>query len=398
MIKKLKEIPRFYIDIAFLFIAEVLWALGSNMYKDLLPVHMKSIVQNPQLVSLILSIGTFTGVLALCSGWLSKRYNLKWLLVMCWAVTVPAPLLFALAKSSFLFILGQIIYSLTTMFAPAVVLYIFDYDYPGDKLPVYLLYCLVSQIASVAGPAIGGLIAAALDMRQMLLVSFALYTLSTISTLFMSRAKDRKPEEISENTVKEPFHLKKHLVEYGRIYIWMFFLMSISAIQCICDPLISVYLTDLKGFTTEQLGFGFTMACLGGVFFTYVIRKKGKSWRMISVTIGLTLIYAASMFGLFAQGVVLLITMLFLRGSAKSMTFYQQGTFTEIAKGPKKEMFVSAFFAIRSVMITIANNIGGAIYKQKPESMLLVELLCIAVWLVGFVLFTQKDQKTHPVA
>ena len=138
--RKLRDIPRFYIDIFFLFTAEVLWAIGSQMYAGQLPVYMKEIVGNPQIVSFIQSIASFSGILALFGGILTRKVNLKWLTVLCWAVTVPAPLLFSLAHSAALLIIGQAIYSLTTMFGPAVILYIFDYDYPGEKLPVYLLW------------------------------------------------------------------------------------------------------------------------------------------------------------------------------------------------------------------------------------------------------------------
>ena len=395
--RKLRDIPRFYIDIFFLFTAEVLWAIGSQMYAGQLPVYMKEIVGNPQIVSFIQSIASFSGILALFGGILTRKVNLKWLTVLCWAVTVPAPLLFSLAHSAALLIIGQAIYSLTTMFGPAVILYIFDYDYPGEKLPVYLLYCLVSQIASVTGPVIGGYVATALGMRRMLLVVFVLFCLSTLATLAMSRAKP-KAEESGEAAAHEPFSLRRHLRLYGRLYAWMAFFVLLPAIQSIAEPLVSVYLADHRGFTTAQLGYGFTCTCLGGVLMTSALRRWGNKLAMpINLAI-LAALFAAADLGFMGMGFVLMLAMLLLRGASKTTIFYEQGNFTSLCEsaGPRKGMFVSGFIAVRSLAVTAANNLGGALYVRAPSLPFLAELAGAALWMAAFLLFARADRRRNP--
>ena len=395
--KKLRDIPRFYIDIFFLFTAEVLWAVGSQMYAGQLPVYMKEIVWNPQIVSFIQSIASFSGVLALFGGILTRKVNLKWLTVLCWAVTVPAPLLFSLAHSAALLIIGQAIYSLTTMFGPAVILYIFDYDYPGEKLPVYLLYCLVSQIASVTGPAIGGFAATALGMRKMLLVVFVLFCLSTLATLAMSSAKP-KAQESGEAAAREPFSLRRHLRLYGRLYAWMAFFVLLPAIQSIAEPLVSVYLADHRGFTTAQIGYGFTCTCLGGVLMTSALRRWGNKLAMpINLAI-LAALFAAADLGFMGMGFVLMLAMLLLRGASKTTIFYEQGNFTSLCEsaGPRKGMFVSGFIAARSLAVTAANNLGGALYVRAPSLPFLAELAGVTLWMAAFLLFARADRRRNP--
>ena len=394
--KKLREIPRFYIDIFFLFAAEVLWAIGSNMYMGQLSVYMNGIVHDPRLVSFIQSIANFSGILAIFGGFLTRRVNLKWLVVLCWAVTVPAPLLFALAQDAFLLILGQSIYSLTTMFGPAVILYIFDYDYPTDKLRVYLLYCLVSQIASVTGPAIGGTVATALGMRGMLMIVFVLFTLASLSTLAMSKAVGKaQPEPLPKRSERAPFSLREHLKAYGTLYGWMLLFVLLPAIETVAEPLISVYLTDHRGFTTAQIGYGFTLTCLGGVLLTMTVRKWGKSVPILAVMALLSALFAAADLGFMGTGFALMLCMLTLRGAARTTVFFEQGTFTELSEtaGPHKGMFVSAFIALRSLAMTAANNLGGVLYTRSPTAPFAAELLGCAVWLAAFALFFMRQRK-----
>ena len=403
---KLRGIPRLYIDIAFLFIAEVLWVIGFQMYQGQLAVYMNDIVDNPRLVSFIQSVGSFFGILALAAGFLSRRINLKWLLVLCWGVTVPAPLLFALAHSATLLLIGQFCYSLTTMFAPAVILYIFDYDYPGNKLSVYLLYCLVSQVASVVGPTIGGAVATFCGMRGMLLIAFVLFSLSTLSTMMMSPAKPQAQPRaaVADTAVPAPsdasarprFSLSRHLRTYGVIYGWMFFFMTLPAIQSIAEPLVSVFLSDHRGLTTAQIGYGFTGCCFGGVLLTMLIRKYGEKTSAFAVMTALAVVFACADFGFHGAGFWLMLAMLTLRGASKTVIFYAQGKFTEITEqsaGAQKGMFVSAFIAVRSLLVTFANNIGGSLYVQSPTLPFAAELCGIAVWLALFVLFALRVRK-----
>ncbi len=394
--KKLREIPRFYIDILFLITADVLWTIGYNMYWGQLSVYMNGIVHNPRLVSFIMSLPNFAGILAVIGGFLIRRVNLKWLLVLCWGVTVPAPLIFALAGNAPMLIAGQSIYSLTMAFEPAVLLYIFDYDYPGDKLRVYLLYRLVSQIASVTSPAIGGAIATALEMRGMLLIVFVLFALSTLATLALSPSTKKAPPAPEKTAAAhEPFSLREHLKAYGALYGWMFFFVLLPGIETFAEPLLSVYLADHRGFTTAQIGFGFTLACLGGVVLTLAVRKWGKSVPILAVMTALTAVFAAADLGFMGTGFVLMLCMLLLRGASKTTLFFVQGTFTELCEsaGPNKGMFVSVFFALRSLAMTAANNLGGVLYTRSPRVPFAAELIGCAVWLALFALFFLRQRK-----
>ena len=66
---------------------------------------------------------------------------------------------------------------------------------------------------------------------------------------------------------------------------------------------------------------------------------------------------------------------------------------TEQSAGAQKGMFVSAFIAVRSLLITFANNIGGSLYVKSPTLPFAAELCGIAVWLALFVLFALRVRK-----
>ena len=392
---RLSAVPRFYIDIAYLFVAEVLWVVGLYMYKGLLPVYINTYVRDPRIVSFIQSIGNVTGILAIVSGYLCKKVNVKWLLVLCWGVTVPAPLIFAFATNTAGFIAGQFLFSLTAAFVPAVMLYIFEYDFPGNKLSVYLLYSMVSSCASILSPTLGGFTATALGMRPTLLIAFALFAVGTLFTMFMSPAKKppNRAEAVSVGEKKEPFNMKAHFSRYGNLYAWMVFLLLLPAIENISEPVLSLYLADMRGMTSAQIGYGYTAISLGAMPITLGVKRVSKTRTVLTVLAGLCTIHGLANIGLLGSGLKLLLGILLLRGAQNSTLFFTLGKFTELAEGDNKGMFVAVFIAARSLLSTLANNLGGVLYKVNAWLPFGTEIAALGVWLAAFSTFWHLSQR-----
>ena len=93
-------------------------------------------------------------------------------------------------------LVGQIFYALTWVCAPAIALYILDYDTTGNKMAGYTFVFSAGPIGSIIAPAIGGKVIASFGKETLYFKVFSLYLLSTVCNLLLSiQPAKYKPEK-----------------------------------------------------------------------------------------------------------------------------------------------------------------------------------------------------------
>ncbi|MDD4592786.1 MAG: MFS transporter, partial [Parabacteroides sp.] len=134
---RIRKPSRFHMDMTFLVLSNTLWPLGYSMYIGYFPLYIEKLGGTKLTISILASIPFFMGLLAVLGGYLADRIDRKTLLLFGWAVTVPAPLIWAFADHWHWLLIGQLLYSLTSVCIPALTLYVFDYKSPQDKMLPY---------------------------------------------------------------------------------------------------------------------------------------------------------------------------------------------------------------------------------------------------------------------
>ncbi len=392
--RRLSRVPRFYIDITLLIFAEFTWAIGVYMYYGLLPVHIKQYVSDEKVISLILSVTYITGTLAFVGGFLSRRFNLKWLTVLCWAVTIPAPLFYAFAESATGFFIGQIFYSLTTVFSPAVILYIFDSRFEGDKMGPYLIYSLSATVPVIIAPAIGGAVASVWGMRSVFLIAAGLLALGSFFTLLITPLA---PQKTQREIPCEPDAPVPATPPPGRgrlwLYLWLLLMLSASFSHSIAEPMLSLYMQQQNAMSLEQIGLAYTLSGIGGFLLTLAVRKFGPRFRPIAVLGILSLLVSASNVIMQAGSMILILAAMPLRGAGRASLFYAQGTVSSTLDGPDKSMLVAGYIAVRSLAYMLATNLGGILYTTVPTLPFWTEIGVMAVWGIAFALYERRDSR-----
>jgi len=192
----MKDIKSFRKDIILLFIAELLWPLGLALYTGFFPLHIRELGGSDIIVGIIMSIPNILGILAILGGILCDITDRKYVIIFGWAITIPAPLIWAFANRWEWMLVGQIIYSLTWVCSPAITLYILDYKTAGNKMAGYTLVYLAGPLGSTIAPAIGGKIISSYGRQTLYLIVFALYSISTLCTLMLTKQPVEKNKDL----------------------------------------------------------------------------------------------------------------------------------------------------------------------------------------------------------
>lgn len=384
MLNKLRNKPSFRRDVALLVAANTLWALGHSMYQSLLPVYIKEFTESTRIVGFIMSIGYITGILTIIGGWLSTKINTKYLVIWAWLITVPAPFIFMLAGSWQMVMIGQFLHALTAIGAPSISLYVFDYPFDGEKMGPYMMVNMGSMICSIFAPSIGGLLAERYGMRLVFGIAFVIYALSTALTFFLTRY--RQPSE--EKTEKKK---GSGFSEIGKpVFIFIGFMCILHFAQSIAEPIVSLYLKEVRLFSIDAVGYAFTALGVGGVLVTAAIKRYDARIGTGKLLIILMTLFIAANLGMGAMATAVLMLAMVLRGVGKAMFGFSQGKVTEIVPGAGKGIVVSLYMSARSLTMAIGSNLGAGLYEIHSYLPFLIEIAVLAIWLGAFALCDRK--------
>jgi len=199
---------RFRRDVVLLIAANIIWELGYNMYTGLMSVYISEFTDNVQLFGFIMSLINILAFTALIGGALSSRIHTKYIIAFGWIITIPAPLLFMLANSWQMILVGQILHWITSISASCFMLYIFDYPCKGDKMNAYMLCSIGVMIGAMIAPSIGGIIADRFGMRVLFAVVLVLYILSSVCTCLLTPYKrENAPAQTSAEGSSDDAHV-----------------------------------------------------------------------------------------------------------------------------------------------------------------------------------------------
>ncbi|NMB95263.1 MAG: MFS transporter [Clostridiaceae bacterium] len=383
------NIKRFRKDMILLFFAELLWALGLAMYKSFFPIHIKELGGNDIIVGIIMSIPSFMGILAIAGGVWADFAGSKNAIIFGWAITVPAPLIWMFANSWQWMLVGQIFYALTWVCAPAIALYILDYDTTGNKMAGYTFVFSAGPIGSIIAPAIGGKVIASFGKETLYFMVFSLYLLSTVCTLLLSRqpAKD-KPERIEKHkhtgfSMKNKFsNIKISLKQMSSMIILLTILVSAHNIG---ESFITLYAEEARNFSIEYIGVASTALYIGSTIFTFLFGKSEEKVKPHIALIAGNIIFITSVFltTVGSSTIFSLVSAFFLRGIGRSILLFSQAILAKnITDESNKGFILSVYIAIRNIVIGLVTYPGALLYHINPVYPFYAEAIITAIWII----------------
>lgn len=361
-----------------LVLSNTLWPLGYSMYIGYFPLYIEELGGTKLTISILASIPFFMGLLAILGGYLADRIDRKALLFIGWVVTVPAPLIWAFADNWKWLLAGQLLYSMTAICIPALTLYVFEYNSPGDKMTPYSLVNVGGIAGSILAPSIGAEVIARYDIKTLFLLVFVVYTLSTLCILFMSKqVPDKIQIKADESGIKDT--LKE--LKANKILPVMFFLSALLFCMNISEPYISVYLSDHYSMSVKMIGNAFTCIFIGASLLTWLFGKNTSKYNphhivLIGVTLFLTSIVAVTAL----DNPTIIYGGFFMRGVNRALLFFVQGVIVSRLNSQNKGLILSIFISIRNIFVGLAAYPGAFLYGIHPVAPFIAEGVLLIIW------------------
>jgi len=380
----MKDIKSYRKDIILLFLAELLWPLGLALYISFLPIHIRELGGSDIIVGIIMSIPNILGVLAILGGILCDITDRKYVIIFGWAITIPAPLIWAFANRWEWMLAGQIIYSLTLICSPAITLYILDYKTTGNKMAGYTLVYLAAPLGSIISPAIGGRIISAYGRQTLYLIVFVLFSVSTLCTFFLTKQPVEKDKYIKNNF---RFKLDLDSSYVKRLASAVVFFTLLTAVQNIGESYLSLFMSEFRKTSIDWIGFYYTALYIGASLFTFLFGKSDERLNPhIILTAGNILLIVSILLLVFpanVNSVPVLILAFFLRGINRSILVFNQVLFAQNTNSSNnKGLILSLFIAFRSIVTGLAVYPGAFLFRANPKYPFYAEAILIISWIL----------------
>ena len=183
LLASIQSLPR---DLKLLFLSLFLWTFGLGLYNYIWPLYLKDLNATPSDVGLVFSIGFLAVALTMIHGGiLANKYELKTLLIIGWAMGIPPPLMYYFARSWFDVIPGVILLQVSAFNLPAFYAYIAGASDREKRATNFGITWASFPLGLVFSPLVGSALVSLISIRQIFLLTFVFFTVSTFFLFFM---------------------------------------------------------------------------------------------------------------------------------------------------------------------------------------------------------------------
>jgi MFS family permease len=230
------------------------WGLGEAAFMYFQPLYLEELGASPTLIGTILGgVGLVMTLVHIPAGYLADRIGRRSLMWAAWLTGIITTGIMATARSLFMFSLGMILYSVTLFVIAPLNSYILSARGKLSVEQAMTINTAAFYFGGIAGPILGGLIAAQLGIRSIFIFSFGIFILSGILILFI---RYQEPEKETESKIKE-------LVNNKRFYIFLPLLFIVFFSQYLPQPLTPNFLVNYREISLQTIGILGSITSLG---------------------------------------------------------------------------------------------------------------------------------------
>jgi MFS family permease len=374
----LSSVARLQRDLRFLFLALFLWTFGLGLYNYVWPVYLRQLSASPDNIGLAYSVGYVAFAASMIPGAiLSNRYDLRKVLIASWAFSIPTPIIYLIATSWQEATIGLVLLQLTSFGIPAFNAFIVANSEPDRVSSSFGSTASAAPLGMVLSPLLGSLMLQWTGLNGIFLLSFGLFSISTIVLLPIKKYPGKKDD------FKIRLEIPKSLVEV--------FLLGFIATSALAFSLVSsflpLYYQDaflLKPALIQLIG---AVQSGGAAIFAVLIGKRAEAHGQRNAMTAGVLLAASGLFGVVLGGSVLVaVPMIFLFGAARSPTYVAYSLLSKRRPGASRAGTFGFYLTIESVGLIVGSYLGGLIYGVSPADLVLsgasiFVLLAIFSWL-----------------
>jgi len=270
-------------DLKILSTAMLIWGLGEGMFIFFQPLYLQQWGADPILIGTILGInGLVMTAAQIPSGYMADKIGRRPLIWFSFILGAVATWVMALAPSLAVFVVGLMMYGLTSSVMAPLNTYV---QAARGRLSVGRAVSLVSAAyngGAILGPILGGLVGEMLDLKMIYFISAALFTISTLVELFIKAQAVEDGRKIDGEG-----HLFQNKAFLSLLLIIFLVMFAVSLPQ----PLAPNFLQNQRGLSLSQIGQLGSLFALGSVVIMLILGQLPTAAAMIFGQVGM-LIYS----------------------------------------------------------------------------------------------------------
>jgi MFS family permease len=358
LLASVQSLPR---DLRLLFVSLFLWTFGLGLYNYIWPLYLRDLQASYNDVGIVFSIGFLALALSMIpGGLLANKYELKALLIIGWAMSLPEPLIYYFARTWTDVIPGIILLQLSGFNIPAFNAYIAGAADRAKSASNFGITWASAPLGVVFSPLVGSALLNWISIRDIFILTFVFFTISTI-VLFMM-----KPQPPLESDANSP------LLEFPRSRregSLLLYLTGAALAWSVTAPFIPLYFQDALGLGPSIILLLGAVQSLGAAVFAVVLgRRADVRGKGGTIALGLILSAAGLVGVLLTRNILFAFPLVFMIGSARAPSLVAYSILSTVRKGASRAGQFGFYLTLESLGFVIGSYVGGSLYTLNPTT------------------------------
>lgn len=362
LLASVQALPR---DLRLLFFSLFLWTFGLGVYNYVWSIYLRNLGALPEQVGLVYSVGFIAAAASMIpGGLLANKYELRALIIISWAMSLPPPITFYYAHAWPDVIPGLLILQVSAFSLPAFNAYISTASGQGKMASSFGAVYAAAPLGIVLSPALGSLLLNWLQIRDLFIVSFVFFTLSTL-VLFLVKRQPALEADRNHSIVEFPKSSLEKVI--------LLVLAGDTIAYSITSSFLPLYFQDVYKLTSIQIQLLGAVQSLGGAALA-ILLGRWASTRNAGGTMaaGFLLVSGGAVGISLTKSPFLALPMVFLFGTARAPSLVGYSILGGLKKGGSRGGRFGLYLTFEQLGFVIGSFIGGFLYAVSPLAILVV--------------------------
>jgi MFS family permease len=373
-----RKLPR---DLLIIYFSLLFFAVGTGLYSVIMPAYIRELGASAVELGLLGAIAMAIGaVAALPGGIWTDRYERRSLMLIGWAMCVPAPLIFAYAPHWMWLIPGYFLINFSMFSTNAMQAYMTSRSSPSERSFVFATVHSAFSVGMIFAPTLGGFLAEQWSMRVTFAASLLFYALSASILLKLA------PNPPTACLAKAPLRLDPRLYP-KRFWLLVVVFVGVWYVMFLPFNFNTPYLQDVARLSLLRIGLLGSVAAVGGALLAPVLGRLADrvgTWRVLG---GCLLVFAVSyILQLLYPSPIVLAIVFFVRGGTNAM----MSLMTALVSGVVEEKTLGMSFAMYNLATGFATAVApytaGWMYAESAQAPFIVAAILALVFGATFLL------------
>ena len=359
LLASVQGLPR---DLRLLFLSLFLWTFGLGLYNYIWPLYLRDLQASPGDVGLVFSIGFLALALSMIpGGLLANKYELKALLIIGWAMSIPPPLMYYFARTWTDVIPGIILLQVSGFNIPAFNAYIAGAAERTKSASNFGITWASAPLGIVFSPLVGSALLNWISVRDIFILTFVFFSISTIVLFFM------KPQPALESDVNSP---RLEFPKSRREGTLLLYLTGAALAWSVAAPFIPLYFQDALNLGPSTILLLGALQSLGAAVFAILLGRRADA-RSQGGTMALGLVLSSTgLIGvLLTRNPLLSFPMVFLIGGARAPSLVGYSILSTVRKGGSRAGQFGFYLTMESLGFVVGSYLGGILYTLTLTGM-----------------------------